>query len=319
MEKDKTFKKEDYFTNLLQLCENNGHLYKFGTKFVISGLVGGQSYIGNRTGWTMDEFNSMAESLPEGVKPIYVNDPQSIVLSNICGYNMNALVDPITGKVNFDTQSFIDLLTFAKTYGLNNNNPQYISEPLETSKKTNAVMARNINSLSVYNDEVYFAGEPISVVGFPSENRNSATVGFPYYLSVLSDSDSVDYSWEFIKSMLSPEAQTAAFQDAQGYDAYIPILRSVLETKINTALHPTEDDLSNFQSYFQYQTQPLTEATAQSFMELINNLDTVSGWNMDIMSIINDETPAYFNDQKTAEEVAALIQNRTEILVNEKK
>jgi hypothetical protein len=314
MDSDTSFHREDFAQNIFSICDTNGQLFKLGTKFTIWGLVGAKSVIGDRTGWTMDEFNAVIASLPDGVVPMNSGNTQTDILNFICACDMQSFVDYSTGEVNFDNDDFYRLLEFAKTYGLDDENPQYNRESPDV-----AVDVYFFSSLSAYNDEAFYLGGPVSVLGFPSENRSGASVGFPFQFSILSDSDAEDAAWIFIKSLLTEEAQMAASIDPEGFEAYIPIRTSVIEAKIESALDPTEEESEYFAYSGQYQTQPLTEETAKDFLDLINDIDSSLIADSDILSIIKEEAPAYFNDQKTAKDVAALIQNRVQTLVYEKR
>lgn len=311
MDNDASFHRDDFAQNLFSICETNGQLFKLGTKCFIEGLSGAKAVIGDRTGWTMDEFDAMISSLPEGIVPMNSNNTQTDILGRCDVLNF---VNYATGEVNFDNDDFYRLLDFAKTYGLDDENPAYSTESPQIAFKMCL-----ISSLAAYNDEAFYLGGPISVFGFPSENRSGASVGFPFFLSILSDSDTVDASWIFVKSLLAEDAQMAASIDSEGFEAYIPIRISVIEAKIEAALHPTKDELEYFAYSGQYQTQALTEETVNDFLDLIYNANSLTITDLDIINIILEEAPAYFNDQKTAKDVAALIQNRVQTIVYEKR
>jgi ABC-type glycerol-3-phosphate transport system substrate-binding protein len=313
MENDKTIKREDFLANMLRTCETDGHLFKMGTKYVLSGLVGVKSVIGDRKGWTVDEFNTMSASLPDGKKAYFSNQTQSAILDYIFANNINEFVNQMTGKVNFDTETFYSLLDIAKTYGADDENPQYGNPSFSELAENYAVSDCSVSSVSSFNDEVFNFGQPISILGYPSENKNSAAATFAYFLSISSKSKVTEGSWEFVKTLLTEEAQTEVTQES-----FIPIRTSALETEIERALHPTEDDLNYFVGLSEYQTQPLTKETAQAFMDLVNSVDCLSVWDQDIINVINQEAPAYFNDQKSSKDVAALINNRVQTLVDER-
>ena len=54
-------------------------------------------------------------------------------------------------------------------------------------------------------------------------------------------------------------------------------------------------------------------------VELINNASGASAFDQDIYDIISEEAQAFFEGQKTAQDVAAIIQSRASIYVNEQR
>ena len=63
---------------------------------------------------------------------------------------------------------------------------------------------------------------------------------------------------------------------------------------------------------------PLSEESAQGYRELVYSLANVPYTpEKDVLAIIMEEVPSYFHDQKSAEEVADVIQNRVQTVVDE--
>lgn len=62
-----------------------------------------------------------------------------------------------------------------------------------------------------------------------------------------------------------------------------------------------------------------TEEELQIFQDMIDNVDKSVSWDQQISLIIAEEAGAYFSGNKTAEEVADVVENRINIYVNEKR
>ena len=54
-------------------------------------------------------------------------------------------------------------------------------------------------------------------------------------------------------------------------------------------------------------------------MELLNNTDKLTDYDTQILEIVMDEAQAYINGTSSAKSVAAMIQSRVKIYVNEQK
>ena len=71
---------------------------------------------------------------------------------------------------------------------------------------------------------------------------------------------------------------------------------------------------------FQVEIEPTTQAEVDQVKDLVYNTTAVSGAaSSDITNIINEETEAYFSGQKTADEVAKIIQSRMQVYLSETK
>lgn len=64
---------------------------------------------------------------------------------------------------------------------------------------------------------------------------------------------------------------------------------------------------------------PLTQEQVDKVVSFILSIDKCYYYNEDIINIVNEEMDAFFTGQKSAQEVAKIIQNRAQIYVNENR
>ena len=67
----------------------------------------------------------------------------------------------------------------------------------------------------------------------------------------------------------------------------------------------------------EYHTGELTQEQADAFRDYVNGAAVAGSYDEDIMNIITEEAAAYFAGDKSAAEVADLIQNRVTIYLGE--
>ena len=311
IDQDTDFHREDYLENILSLAETDGHLYEFPAAFYTTGLYGPKSIIGDRNGWTLDEFSEMADSLPESILPISGYYTWSMILEAVLSNSLGTYVDESTGEVQFCVDSFYQILDFAKTYGSNDDGsvmPEY--DPYELMYSGGlALIESRIYGPQSYDEEVMWANGDISVVGYPSVSANGPSVYFSSQIGISTQSEHPDAAWEFVKTFLGEEVQ----QDIS--TSSIPMLRTQFEAQIDAAINVEADQV--------YETEkgplePMTEEQEQDYREIIDGLNTLGYQDQDIMAIVLEEAPAYFNGQKSAEDVAALIQNRVQTLIDQR-
>ena len=315
MEKDTSFKKDDYIPSIFKLCETDGHLYLIGTSFVIQGFVGSKDLIGDRMGWNVSEFNDMVSSLPSGVKPL-ANQTQTSLLTSSLYASMDAFVNNTKSEVTFDTPAFYELLDYAKTYGTDDDikDGEYVDEQTMLQNGELALSNCYISDPSSYAQYVTMLGGPVSVTGYPSSDKRGPMCYMNTMLAISSSSGSQTAAWDFVKSFLSEEAQTKVAENYQ-----IPVLTSAFEAQIKKAMNPDENNGGMIVYDKMGNVTPMTEETAQAYRDLVNGLDTLASYDQEIISIILEEVPEYFNNQKTDKDVAALVQDRVQTLVNERQ
>jgi len=308
MVKDGDFKKDDYLSSIFTLCEKDGKLSKMIANFDISLLAGASSVVGERSGWTVDSFNEMAGSLPDGVAPLAGMSQSQLLSASLCG-SLQSFADVPTGKVDFNSDSFLSMLAFAKTYGIqdttDNNSNIAIADDLELVKNHALALAHcYIHSAYDYVRIEAAFGEPVSIVGYPSPDQSGALCVPGCMFAVTAASKYPDAAWDFVKILLSERIQ----ENVIG----IPVLKSAFEKQIDNAIDPSEDMIK-----YGVVSGPMSQIQAQSYRDLVYNLNTLASTDREILGIIMEEAPSYFFDQKSAEDVAALIQNRVQTLVEE--
>ena len=315
MEKDTSFKKDDYIPSVFKLCETQEKLYQIGTSFMIQGFAGAKSVIGDRKGWTVDEFNEMVNLLPTGMAPL-ANQTQSNLLTSSLSASLDAFVDNTKGEVTFDTPEFYQLLDYAKTYGTDDDNKdgEYVDEQTMMQNGELAMTSAYISDPNSYAQYVTMVGGPVSVTGFPSSDKRGPMCYMSTMLAISSESGSKQTAWDFVKSFLSEDSQKKVVDNYQ-----IPVLTSAFEAQITKAMNPDQNGGENIAYDKMGQMVPMTEETAQAYRDLVNGLDTLANYDQEIVGIVMEEVPVYFNGQKSDKDVAKIIQDRVQTLVNERQ
>jgi len=311
IEKDSTFSKGNYLENILSLSERDGHLYKMPGGFFVWGLYGPKSIIGDRSGWTVDEFEAMASSLPDSILPL-PGFLESSLLEEALSSSMDVYIDKSTGKVNFNVDSFYQLLDYAKTYGYKEDDPdrEMIEDPYWLMRNDGIALlySQIYGALSFIEQEAY-AGESISIVGCPSPDQSGPPCYLSSILAISVQSSHSDAAWEFIKVFLGEDVQAAVSESC------IPVLKTQLEAQIEKAMYPESPE---YLMISEIEITAMTTEQAQAYRDFINGLDNLAYQDREIISIILEEVPAYFYDQKSAEDVVALMENRAQLVLDER-
>lgn len=140
-------------------------------------------------------------------------------------------------------------------------------------------------------------------------------------LAVSATSDKTDGAWQFIKYILSDEYQENSIWN-------FSVNNSVFQKKLAEAMEPpyyideNGEKVEYENSWYlddgtEVTLEPMSEAEVQKIMNVINNAGGSYQYDETINTIITEETASFFNGQKTAQQVADLIQNRVQTYIME--
>lgn len=329
MDKDPDIKKDDFIDNILKVMETDGKLYHITPTFGVNVLIGKTSDIGGRDKFTVQDLIDLEQSKGGDTKAFYMRSNSS-VLNMICTANYEDYIDWNTGKCSFDSDEFIKLLEYANTYPKDEDiNWDEDYESLPTQIRNGKVIFADIYSLGMEEIELYneMFQDDISFIGYPSDKSAGASASMNMDLGIYAKSKNVDGAWEFLKTFLTKDYTC---NNSSIYYSGFPLRKDALEYQIKrySATEKYTDEYGNeiepYQSSWGYddldvEIGPLSEDQVNKLREVIASVDHLYVYNDDIMTIIADETGAYFSGQKSAKDVADIVQNRVSNYVNENR
>ena len=329
MDKDPDIKKDDFIDNILKVMETDGKLYHITPTFGVNVLIGKTSDIGGRDKFTVQDLIDLEQSKGGDTKAFYMRSNSS-VLNMICTANYEDYIDWNTGKCSFDSDEFIKLLEYANTYPKDEDiNWDEDYESLPTQIRNGKVIFADIYSLGMEEIELYneMFQDDISFIGYPSDKSAGASASMNMDLGIYAKSKNVDGAWEFLKTFLTKDYTC---NNSSIYYSGFPLRKDALEYQIKrySATEKYTDEYGNeiepYQSSWGYddldvEIGPLSEEQVNKLREVIASVDHLYVYNDDIMTIIADETGAYFSGQKSAKDVADIVQNRVSNYVNENR
>lgn len=329
MDKDPDIKKDDFIDNVLKVMETDGKLYHITPTFGVNVLIGKTSDIGGRDKFAVQDLIDLEQSKGGDTKAFYMRSNSS-VLNMICTANYEDYIDWNTGKCSFNSDEFIKLLEYANTYPKDEDiNWDEDYESLPTQIRNGKVIFADIYSLGMEEIELYneMFQDDISFIGYPSDKSTGASASMNMDLGIYAKSKNVDGAWEFLKTFLTKDYTC---NNNSIYYSGFPLRKDALEYQIKrySATEKYTDEYGNeiepYQSSWGYddldvEIGPLSEDQVNKLREVIASVDHLYVYNDDIMTIIADETGAYFSGQKSAKDVADIVQNRVSNYVNENR
>lgn len=334
LDQDPDLKREDFFPNLLSALEVNGGLYQIVSGFSVETLCGAASIVGDTPGWTYDDFNAALEKMPEGCTPLEPYVTRDQVLSSLLYADMDNFVDWTSGKVNFESDNFKQLLQFVKQFPA-----EYNWDEHDNSENTQDLLRQGRQMLtqtylygldSILWNGANFGGKA-TYIGWPTSSGVGSIMRFENGFAMSKTCADKDAAWEFFRSMLTESGQANQYN--------IPSNRNVFNKQLEDFMTPRyrKDANGNIlldengekieesrggwidDSGVEHNIYAMTQEQADEVLSIIETCTKVASYDTSIYDIVNEQAQAFFADQKSIDEVARLIQSKANIYVNEQR
>jgi ABC-type glycerol-3-phosphate transport system substrate-binding protein len=328
------------FTSLNQLLNNNRitqsdylapafssyniseEIYAVMTGFRLKTLVGHRSKLGSTQNWTAVEFMDLSSQYPEA-KLTRGSELDHLLL--LTGNNLNQFIDWDNKVCHFDNDDFIRVLEFIATSSgmediVDSRELNYIGLHEGFRHEHYLLHTDYITSLNdFYIHEVMFDGEP-QYMGFPTEDTFGFLAVPQSAVAIPVNSPNKNAASAFIQFLLGDNFQSNGDLHDLGM---IPIKHSAIELFGERLLVETPGmgrriphGFSHDDMFIRIDLERDAEYLAM-FYGMINDVQQVIMINPHIMRIIEEEISSLVNEQKTAQTVAAIINNRVQVYINE--
>lgn len=324
-------KREDLMESVLDAYTFNDMLVCIPTGFTISTIMGRTSQLGDRTSWTIKDIMEFAAKYPDAKLFNYSN--KASILSTCLQYSSDAFIDYNTGKCNFDSQEFMDILEFANTFEAETDwDREGESFPKQISDGKillNDVSIYEMTELQMYS---LMFNEPVTFIGYPTVDGSTGNrINGDNCYAITTKSSNPDGAWAFIESMLQYEEVSE-----WGAPNSFPIRKDMLEETFANAMKENGSYDENGNIMLDDNGEPMiwpkttwgyddweaeiyaaTPEQVQVVRDLIDSSVAATNNDETIATIIQEEAQAYFEGQKSAQDVASVIQSRVQTYVSE--
>ena len=334
LDKDPELKREDFFPNLLSALEVNGGLYQVVSGFSVETLCGAASIVGDTPGWTYDDFNAALEKMPEGCTPLEPYVTRDQVMSSLLYADMDSFVDWTTGKVNFESDNFKQLLQFVKQFPA-----EYNWDEHDNSESTQDLLRQGRQMLtqtylygldSILWNGANFGGKA-TYIGWPTSSGVGSIMRFENGFAMSRNCADKDAAWEFFRSMLTESGQTNQYNIPSNRNVFNKQLEDFMTPRYrkdadgNILLDENGEKIEESRGGWiddngvEHNIYAMTQEQADEVLTIIETCTKVASYDTSIYDIVNEQAQAFFADQKSVDEVARLIQSKANIYVNEQR
>lgn len=318
----------EYLQNVWDAYSVNGQLYAVIPSFNVQTMVAKKSLVGEPQSWTMADVEAVLATMPQGAAA-FGDMTRGGFIYNILSYGGKDFIDLETGECHFDSQEFIDMLEYAKTLPKESykEDEDYDYFSHENQYRENRSLMRELY-ISNIEDCKYqikgYMGEEVSYVGFPTSDSKGSCLGISgSALMISANSQQQDEAWQFVRQFLTEEYQTSS-------ELYsMPVLKSAFLAKAAKATERSywTDENGNKEYYDDYWTingeqvvlEPFTQEEVEEICQFIYGVNRTAYYNEEIRNIIIEDAEAFFSGQRSAQEVAGIIQSRAQVYINENR
>ena len=313
-----------YLDNVFEAYRIDGKLYQVIPSFTVETFIGKKSVLGDISGWNMEEFTKTLTSLGEGTSA-FGETTRDAFMQYAIQYCGNDYIDSNTGKSNFDSEEFVNLIKYAATlpeqidYDEGYDWTAYANQYRTGQTMLMPLYLYDFSRLSACINGSF--GENVVYVGFPSADRDGSAVICGDSYAISAKSAYKDVAWEFVRYYLTDEYQTS---DTIGgmpvnRDAFLKMAQRAMEKPyyIDEQGQKVEYDDIYYLNDEQIVLPQLTQEQMDQAVAFVEGIRRTTYRNDSVVQIINEELPAFFDGQKSAEDVAKLIQNRVQLYLDE--
>lgn len=341
IDSDSEISRDDFLPNVLGALEENGKLYSTVTTFTVVTLAGAASVVGDTPGWSIDELRAALATMPEGCTVLDQYTTSGDILHAELTLDADYYINWETGEVNFDSKQFIDLLNFSRLFPNAFDWSNYNWDEYESTAARVAAGKQMLTQLYLasFNDiimqESQFGGN-MTYIGYPTVSGVGSYLNINSGLAMSSKCADKEAAWQFLRGFMTEKV----FDNSDLYWWGFPANRKVLEKQLQEAMtiEYAKDEKGNYLLDEKGERIPIakggywdegmneprefyavTQEQADKVMDIITGTDKLYMENVAALEIIFEQVNAFFSGQKTAEEVARLVQGKMSIYVNEQR
>jgi len=233
MDADPDVDRDDLLENVLHACENDGKLTSIVPLFGIVTLAGRADYLGENPGWSWEEFHAVLDANPQCQYAIdYMN--RENMLQYMVMFGGASLVNTATGECHFDSQEFINMLEYAKTYPEEYPYNEDMSDKQRYGEGYTLLTTASIWDFSSVKDITYNMDGEVVYKGFPNEDgTNGAMISPDVQLAIAEGCADKAAAWDFVSYFLTEE-----YFENNSYN--LPLSKTLLNQQAEKAMTPDD-------------------------------------------------------------------------------
>lgn len=329
IQEDEELSQKEFAQNVFDAYSQDGRLYYVVPNFEVYTMMAKKALVGDRPTWTMDDMQQVLAGMGEEARAFGRDMTKEVFMNMVMRYCSNQFIDVATGKCSFDSDNFIRMMEFTQNLPEEIvyeddywQNYDWSKEQAQYRENRTLMMQANLYEFSGLSRMIngYF-GEPVSFVGFPTEDGDGSYIQSSQTFALAAKSGNLDGAWQFVRYYLTDEYQKDV--------SYFPVNLEMLREKSKDAMEqPYYIDENGEKEYYpqtmyingeEIAIDPLNQEQLDQVMEFILSVNKHYYSNEFVSNIVSEEMGAFYAGQKSARDVAGVIQSRAQVYVDENR
>lgn len=347
----------DYFVpQVMSALEKDGKLYELPTSFSVQTAYALSSIASQYDTWNVAAVQDAMTQLQEGATVFSDGWTKNTALSNCLSRNLSAFVDWTTGKCEFDSEAFQQLLDFCNSFPAETSDgdgaiayassadiavddAMWESDATRITNGKQLMSTTGMYSFDSYIWNVYAIRDKITFTGYPTEDGSGSSFELQMPMAISSVTKYPDAAWDFVCSIIK-KMNTI---DENNYYYGFPISQAAFDAEMtdimteqyqldengeqvdwdgdgepDRAIRGSYETMENGETVYK-DVYALTQEEMDQILGVINNTHSVYDYDQEILDIITDEVAAYFAGDKDVQTTASMIQSRVNLYVQEQR
>lgn len=301
IQNDPAIDENNYFSNVFDALSVNGKLPFVTNSVYIQTIATDSRVTGNQAGWDYDAFFSFLNEQEDSMGRV-----KHAAFIEFMLRSTDRFVNWEEGTCDFNNPEFTQLLNMAKTleqrrdilidpYGQG----MYTDDFSEAYAASSLATIQSVFSLAQF--RAFYKGN-LNMMGFPNKNGVCHVIAPKSMIGISALGDNKEGAWQFARSFLEERQQEASF--------FLPISKTAFDKVLNAAMNGN----SMWSGVFWGEILP---EDAELLRTLISTANQSWGSDAQLIKIVLTLSESFFNNEKSAEAVAADIQRRASIYFSE--
>ena len=347
----------DYFVpQVMSALEKDGKLYELPTSFSVQTAYALSSIASQYDTWNVAAVQDAMTQLQEGATVFSNGWTKNTALSNCLSRNLSAFVDWTTGKCEFDSEAFQQLLAFCNSFPAETSDgdgaiayassadiavddAMWDSDATRITNGKQLMSTTGMYSFDSYIWNVYAIRDKITFTGYPTEDGSGSSFELQMPMAISSVTKYPDAAWDFVCSIIK-KMNTI---DENNYYYGFPISQAAFDAEMtdimteqyqldengeqvdwdgdgepDKAIRGSYETMENGETVYK-DVYALTQEDIDQILGVINSTRSVYDYDQEILDIITDEVAAYFAGDKDVQTTASMIQSRVNLYVQEQR
>lgn len=295
---EKSLKNGDYMDFVTMPNGRDGKHYRLDYGFRSAVCLVNNSLIDDKTkGLTFDQYDRIIEEKNEGRSILEEGD---ILLMDTLVKNADCFTYGKDGKFKLENEVFRGMSDYIASIP---DDVEYDQDYESYSRKLQFLQDFTFETY-VYTFEHTNLFKDFSIVGLPSADGHPEVVR-GRGIGITSCCPLQNAAWEFAMTLMSPDIQGCKQR------SHDPVLKSAQKTAF-------KEYINNKNNFRDPLYAPIPDGVVDYYIEQISDAVVVPDIDSEVLVIMNEEMPAYFEGQKSLDEVCAIIENRVNLMLAER-